>query len=166
MIRLLRDDDDLDALTEMLHAAYRPLADLGLNYTATDQDVQTTRSRVHVGETWVAELDGRVVGTVTLKESNPEEPNWYGRPDVAAFEQFGVDPAVQGQGIGKQLLEKIERRAREKGYAELACDTAQPARHLIALYEKWGYRVVDEIRYEGKTYPSFILSKALAAIPQ
>ena len=41
-IRELDSEDDLGLLTDLLHRAYRPLLDMGLNYTATTQDVATT----------------------------------------------------------------------------------------------------------------------------
>src|SRR3981081_3430984 len=49
IIRDLRADDSLEELTVMIHAAYKALGDLGLNYTAVDQDVAVTRARIESG---------------------------------------------------------------------------------------------------------------------
>ena len=68
IIRLLNESDSLEELTELLHRAYRVLADLNLRYMATHQDVSVTRDRIKNGRCFVAELNGRVVGTITYYE--------------------------------------------------------------------------------------------------
>ncbi len=42
--------DDIDELTELVHRAYRQLANMGLNYTAVDQDAIVTRRPHRRGE--------------------------------------------------------------------------------------------------------------------
>ncbi|MEU0885681.1 hypothetical protein ABZ345_44465 [Lentzea sp. NPDC005914] len=39
-------------LTAMLHLAYAELGDLGLNFTAVDQDITTTVRRAQAGSSW------------------------------------------------------------------------------------------------------------------
>jgi hypothetical protein len=41
-IRQLTSADSLEELTDLLHAAYKRLGDMGLNYTAVDQPVEET----------------------------------------------------------------------------------------------------------------------------
>jgi SAM-dependent methyltransferase/GNAT superfamily N-acetyltransferase len=163
VIRDLAPGDSLADLTSLLHRAYAPLAAVGLNYTATDQDEATTRRRRASGRCLVDERDGRVVGTVTVRRGHAGlEHDWFRRPDVWSFEQFAVDPGMQGAGIGAALLAAVEDAARRGGASEVACDTAEPARHLVSWYERLGYRFVARTRWPGKTYESLILSKRLA----
>lgn len=165
VVRELNANDSIEELTELLHRAYAPLAAQGLRYVATHQDADTTRRRIAGGEDLVAEIDGRIVGNITWHRhtfTGGKTP-WYDRDDVAFFHQLCVEPELQGLGIASQLLEVVEERAREAGAAELACDTAVPAQHLIDWYTRRGYRIVDRADWRPVTnYESVILSKALA----
>lgn len=147
--RLLQNSDDLDALTELLHAAYAPLAAAGMRFVASYQDVETTRRRLSQGETIVAVDGEQLIATVTLKppESTTGSP-FYDRPDVASVGQFAVAPAHQRRGIGKALGDLAERRAWELGVGYLALDTSERALHLIALYEEHGFRIVEQLQWE------------------
>lgn len=161
-IRRLGPADDLESLTALLHRAYRPLLDAGLNFTATKQGVATTKQRVGEGLCFVAELGGKIVGTVTLSFGLSEWINaYYRKAGVWRFGQFAVEPDLQGHGIGKLLLEHIERHAAESGAVELALDTAIPARHLIDFYARCGYQVVDHCQWPGHSYASVVMSKRL-----
>lgn len=51
------------------------------------------------------------------------------------------------------------------GVKELACDTAEGAVHLIALYKKRGYRQVGTADWKGTSYISVVLSKTLVGTP-
>ncbi|HEU6456691.1 MAG TPA: GNAT family N-acetyltransferase, partial [Roseateles sp.] len=62
-IRPLAADDCLTELTRLLHASYASLAEQGWNFTAVDQSVDVTRDRLAGAQGFVAELDGRMVGT-------------------------------------------------------------------------------------------------------
>ena len=86
---------------------------------------------------------------------------WFDRPGVAAVSQFAVEPDVQGLGIGSALLARVEELARADGVVELSLNTAEPARHLVAYYEKRGYRLVDHTDATMPNYRSVILSKCL-----
>lgn len=164
-IRPLTAADSIEALTDLLHRAYAPLAARGLRYVATHQSPETTRKRIAGGEDLVAEIEGKIVGNITWHAHTFEggKTPWYDRPDVAFFHQLCTEPAFQGRGIASMLLEEVERRARASGAAELACDTAVPATDLIAWYSKRGYRIVDRADWRPVTnYESVILSKTLA----
>lgn len=161
-IRLLRSDDAIPELTALLRRAYAPLAARGLRYTATWQDDATTRRRCERGECLVA-LDGaRIVGTIVWYRTAPESgAEWYRRPDVAHFGQFGVEPDRKSGGIGRALLDEVERRAAAAGFAEIACDTAAPADELIAMYTRRGFRLVGRVQWGPTNYESVVLSKPL-----
>lgn len=154
--------DSYEQLTAMLHAAFARLGAMGLNCTCVGQSEAVTRERVSAGECFVAEVEGRVIATMTL----------YGRDDLSACEhyrdtrvatlrQLAVDPEWQSIGIGQMLLRYAEQWAAAHGYDELALDTPYRARHLVKFYRKQGFRFVRIMRFAGKVYDSAILSKAL-----
>jgi len=168
-LRPLAASDSLEALTALLHRAYAPLGAMGLNFTAVDQSVQTTRDRVEAGQCFVLDAAGELAGSVVVAGPFDEQKNpgvraspWYLRRDVAHLHQLAVDPARQGQGHGDRLIAAGEDWARERGYRGVALDTAAPAAHLRARYERLGYTTVDEVQWSGKRYRSVIMLKALA----
>jgi GNAT superfamily N-acetyltransferase len=172
-IRRLATSDSLESLTALLHRAYSRLGAMGLNYTAVDQTAAVTAERVASGQCFVAEHDGRIVGTVTVggawdvqRVPSARHCPWYLRRDIAHLHQLGVDPAAQGQGIGHLLIAACEQWAREQGLGAIALDTAAPASHLRARYARLGYSDADEVQWSGKTYRTVIMVKALAgAVP-
>jgi GNAT superfamily N-acetyltransferase len=168
VIRTLTDADSIEDLTELLHRSYASLAARGLRYVATHQTAETTRRRIAGGEDLVAEIGGRIVGNITWHPHTFEggKTTWYDRADVAFFHQLCTDPDYQGRGIASRLLQETEHRAHKAGAAELACDTAEPAQHLIDWYTKRGYRTVDGGDWRPTTnYRSVILSKRLPGLP-
>ena len=169
-LRPLREGDDLQALTALLHQAYAPLGAAGMNFTAVNQSVGQTRDRVNGGHCLLA-LDGtdHVLGTVTLNRAfNPNTQAWaratpwFYRDDVAHLHQYAVAPAAQGRGVGTALLAAAEAWARQQGCTGMALDTALPAQHLRQRYAAAGYQTVDEVQWAGKTYRSVVMLKLLA----
>jgi len=161
-VRPFAAGDSIAELTSLVHRAYAVLGAMGLNYTAVDQDDAVTQRRADRGTCFVA-VDGTViVGTITVyPPGRLTVCEWYRRRGTAVFGQFAVLPGHQRGGIGARLLERAEQCARELGATDLACDTAQPAAHLIEWYTRRGYRPVDQVQWEGKTYSSVVLSKPL-----
>jgi len=161
-IRRLRDDDSLEELTELLHRAYAELGAMGFNYVAVDQDVATTRERIDGNECFLAILEGRVVGTALLMAPGrgSRDSTWY-RGNVAVIGQLATEPALQRTRIGSRLMDAAERRAGELGADEVALDTAEGATHLISIYARRGYRLVEHVRWSHATYRSVIMSKSL-----
>lgn len=156
--------ESFEELTRLLHAAYRRLGEMGLNFVATTQDAATTRRRVAAANAcWVARKDGRLAGTLCYYGGSPSKahPGFYERSDVGYFAQFAVEPSLQRSGIGSLLLTVAEMRALAEGKTEFACDTAEPAQHLIAYYLRNGFRIVGRHQWPHAVYASAIVSKRL-----
>lgn len=162
-LRRLSVSDSPHELTAMLHRAFSRLGQMGLNCTCVDQSVEVTRERSGKGECYIAVCNERIVGTITFCRPDPRSRSvWYHRRSVASVHQLGVDPEFQGTGLGTALLGFAESWARAHGYQELALDTAQPARHLLAFYRGRGFRIVEAVRFPDKRYRSVVLSKVVA----
>ncbi|HEX4142564.1 MAG TPA: GNAT family N-acetyltransferase [Pirellulales bacterium] len=165
-IRPLAATDSLADLTALLHRAYARLGNMGLNYTAVDQSVETTKTQLCRGVCFVAIAGNEMVATIGVRPPThyPQCP-WYGQSHVCIANRFAVAPELQGRGIGSAMLSRAERWAAEKKYSELAVDTAEPATHLIEFYARRGYRTIGQVDWPGKTYRSVVLSKTIAALP-
>ena len=162
LIRPLRSDDSISCLTELLHSAYAPLAQMGLRYMASHQSDAITHQRLQRGFALVAELEGNLIGTATLYSPNPESRClWYRQAGVYSFGQFGVHPEFQRYGVGRQLYERIEQEAQKRGASELALDTAEEALHLRQWYERLGFCFIEYVSWAETNYRSVVLSKQL-----
>ena len=140
LIRPYINLDDLDVLTQLLHAAYKQHADVGLNFWATHQSAADTAQRISEGFAFIALINNKIVGTITIKPPSPNsEVEIYRRKDVYSITQFAVHPNHAGQGIGTLLHNAAIQYALERGATTLALDTAEQAYGLIAMYERWGY---------------------------
>ena len=60
----------------------------------------------------------------------------------AYLEGFVVDESARGQGIGVQLLEAVEARARERGCAEIRVQSNVARERAHSFYERNGYTKV------------------------
>ena len=83
-------------------------------------------------DVFVAEMDNRVVGTASL--------------DGQALRTMFVLPDVQGRGIGRLLVQRIERVARERQLAILTVPATVTAE---AFYARLGFTAVREA-YHGE----------------
>jgi predicted N-acetyltransferase YhbS len=163
LYRYIGPTDDIEAITEMLHEAYGPLAAQGMSFVASYQDAAITRKRMARGETVVAVDGDLVVGVITLKRVLETHGSpFYERQDVAGFGQFAVRLSHQGRGIGGTLLGLVEQRAREEGVYQLALDTSERASQLIAFYEAKGFRFIEHLQWPDTNYRSVLLAKPLA----
>lgn len=92
---------------------------------------------------WVAELEGRAVGQVTLRPADEPLPEWVaatglGAAEVAVVSRLFVAPAAQGRGLARTLLRAAWAEARTLGRrAILDVHTASAA--PIRLYEAEGW---------------------------
>ncbi|RTL40467.1 MAG: GNAT family N-acetyltransferase [Burkholderiales bacterium] len=171
-IRPLHDQDSLVELTALLHAAYASLAAQGWNFTAVNQTVDVTRERLAGAQAFVAERDGRLVGTIAVRGPKPAgeayvgdpPPPLYTTPGTAILAQLAVHPGCRSLGLGEQLLDTAEQWAREQGFTQVALDTAEPATALRRRYERRGYVTVGRVQWQGKTYASVLMAKGLAPV--
>jgi GNAT superfamily N-acetyltransferase len=161
-VRRVGPEESWAAITALLHRAYAPLAQRGLQFHASYQDEAVTQSRCSEGECYIALVDGVLAGTITaLPAGRISDLSWYTRSDTASMGQLAVEPARQAQGVGAALTTRAEARAVEWGASQIAIDTSEHANELLALYRRRGYQVVDAIRWRVTNYRSLVLVKRL-----
>lgn len=93
------------------------------------------------GAFMIASMDGETVGGGCVKLSAPR---------VGWLKRMWVANAARGLGIGRRLLEVLEREARALGATKIRLDTNKTLKEAIALYRSAGYRQVaafNEERY-------------------
>jgi GNAT superfamily N-acetyltransferase len=105
-VRLYTKLDPISEITNLLHASYAEWKDAGLHFTACDQDEAKTLHRLTEGTAWLAEIDGRLIGTIALNQGRKgHEVPYYRRNGLFFFSQFGIHPDFKGKGFGKLLYE-------------------------------------------------------------
>ena len=58
---------------------------------------------------------------------------------TAELKRMYVDPSVRGRGIGRELVEALEREARMLGITQVVLETGTRLAPAIRLYEAMGY---------------------------
>lgn len=159
-------DEDAEELTALLHAGYAELGRMGLNFTAIDQSVATTRYRAGLGHCLLARCAGDLVATLTITFPPSEVLQAMTRharvPNRAWLNQMAVHPERRGQGLASRLWAAGRQWAVDHGATSIGLDTAAPASHLRRLYARWGFVATpDTIHWEGKSYVSIVMLRNL-----
>ena len=154
--------DSAEELTDLLHRAYKPLADMGLNFVATYQSVEFTRKYFNKGECYILEANGKLTGTVFYYTTMwNDAPEIYKDPDSVLIGKFAVEPELQKLGLGSKLMGFVESHARANNKKRVVLDTSEKALHLIDYYNKRGYEYKHHWQWPDVNYKSVILSKEL-----
>ncbi len=106
-------------------------------------------TRVADGSLHVLETDRGVTGFVVLV---PQE-------EAMLLDNIAVDPAEQGRGLGRKLMEFVESAARAAGLAELRLYTNEVMVESLALYARLGF--VETRRALEKGYQRVFMVKKL-----
>jgi ribosomal protein S18 acetylase RimI-like enzyme len=138
--------DELDLVSDLLRDAYLQYAEV----MAADAwnsylgDITNVRSRLEEAELIVAELDGRLVGAVTLylKNSSSSVENWL--PGWAGIRLLAVHPGYRGRGIGHALMEECLLRCRERGIKTIGLHTTSAMDVARRMYERMGFMRIPE----------------------
>ena len=124
---------DVPELSRLLEAAFgRPAFDLA-------DEVSSGRSR-----TLVIERDGAPVGTLRVNDED-EGAGIYG---------FVVDPALQGKGIGRDVLRRVCRQLRAEGVERIGLEVAVDNPHALGLYTSTGFAEVTTEDYYALVVPA------------
>ncbi|MDO4156724.1 MAG: GNAT family N-acetyltransferase [Oscillospiraceae bacterium] len=87
----------------------------------------------------VAEVDGKVVGAVWARMM----PDYGHIDDETPSLAISLYKAYRGLGIGTALLQVMLSFLKESGYTRTSL-SVQKANHAVKLYQKVGYKVVEE----------------------
>jgi putative acetyltransferase len=82
------------------------------------------------GQIFVVLRNGEVLGTCAVV---PHEPG------VVELAKLAVDPAAQGQGLGRRLIEACLRHARAQGARRVVLESSSRLGAALRLYEAFGF---------------------------
>lgn len=129
--------DDVNAIARINGEVFEPEHGLEPSFAA-DMAVQLAELRRSgwpgEGEgCWIAELDGRAVGSVTLRDLGG---------GLARLGHLALRPEARGTGAGWRLLETVVEAAREAAYERLELMTFRDLVAARELYRRGGFRVL------------------------
>jgi len=97
------------------------------------------------GEIWLAQhSDGKIIGTCALMEHEDK-----------CFEltKMGVSKTARGHGVGRELLKKTLKRAKELSAKSLFLLTNKDCKAAIHLYREFGFQDSEKVRLKyGSSY--------------
>jgi N-acetylglutamate synthase-like GNAT family acetyltransferase len=118
---------DIPQIVELVNVAFHR-AEAFLVYGDRTNPAQI-EAMFQTGAFLLAEISGQLAGCIYL------EP----RGDRAYFGLLSVDPSRQRQGVGRELVKEVERRARQAGCGIMDILTVNLRPELIPIYERMGY---------------------------
>jgi len=136
--------EDYEELSRLITDAYQEFAEtLGDDWDGYRDDLADIAPRAAQGSQFVAETEGRPVGTVTYyppREDEAAAGEWWWWPKGFAYlRALGVDPATRGRGVARALTIACIERARADGAAGIALNTLSFMPAATALYEGLGF---------------------------
>jgi GNAT superfamily N-acetyltransferase len=131
---------DAERCGSICYEAFKAIADhhhFPPDFPAPQAAVASTERRFsHAGyHAVVAELEGRVVGSVFLDE----------RSAIASVASITVDPAAQDRMIGRRLMEAVLQRVAERRCPGVRLVQAAYNTRSLSLYTKLGFEVREAL---------------------
>ena len=146
------DRDDLDAI-DRIYEHTHDAEEAGLTTTGWVRGIYPAREIAEAslarGDMYVAEHDGKVVGTGIINRIQVDVYagcDWkYKAPDekVCVLHTLAVDPDARGMRIGPKFVEFYEDVARDWGCEVLRIDTNARNARARKMYKKLGYIETD-----------------------
>jgi L-amino acid N-acyltransferase YncA len=132
-------DSDRDAIWTIFHDVIASADTYAFDSQMPRQDALAYWFRSD-GHTYVAESDGRVVGTYILRA------NQVGPGSHVANAAFMVPPDAQGQGIGRAMGEHCLNEARRLGFRAMQFNfVVSTNESAIRLWQRLGFEIVGTL---------------------
>ena len=156
--------DDLDALVALYGAAAQDMWEKGIDqWDEYYPDREILTEDVESGDMTLGFLDGQLAcAWVVNREYDPEYElgAWdHTEGDFCVLLRLCVNPAMQGRGLARQAMARMEKNALEQGFDSVRLDVFSQNLHAQRLYEKLGYRRTGEVRFRKGIF--YLMEKGL-----
>lgn len=137
-LRVLAPADDTAAAGAVVQQAYFALPSYPRD-PEYDVTIGAVGERVRESTVLAALLDGRIVGCLTYVADHHDPHAEFEDEEAASFRYFGVDPSVQGMGVGEAMVNWCLDRARSDGRLRMRIHTLESMPGARRLYERMGF---------------------------
>lgn len=115
---------------ELVELRYKILLEpLGLKFLDSFRPEEA--NYLHIG--CIENLDDKLIGGLILAPVDNE---------TIRMMQVAVDTIYQGEGVGRQLVQYAEKRAKEAGYSKIVMHAMLS---VVSFYEKIGYQAEGDV---------------------
>lgn len=90
----------------------------------------------------VAEMDGKIVGAVWTRILNGEVKGFGNIDDNTPEFAISLLPEYRGMGIGTELMQRMLKLLKEKGYAQTSL-AVQKDNYAAKMYQKVGFEIIN-----------------------
>ena len=128
--------EDAEAVARVLYESFLEFRELYTDggFAATTPNAEQIRVRMGEGPVWQAVRNGTALGTVAAVVKGSR----------LYMRGMAVLPSARGLGIAARLLELVEERARRERCGSVFLSTTPFLNGAIRLYERAGFRRIDE----------------------
>ena len=156
------DSSEATAVCELLVSAY---VFAGL----LSEESPYTRELLDVGSrleyTWVAEVDGEVVGTICLCPPDGTSPAALCRENEYEFRFLATSPGSWGGGVAKALVAECESQAEIHGAERMVISVIDLNKRALQFYALQGYSHMPERDWSPVITPNSNNDGAANAVP-
>ena len=156
--------DDLDALVALYGAATQDMLRQGIDqWDEYYPDREILTEDVESGDMTLGLLDGEpACAWVVNREYEPEYVSgaWeHTGGDFCVLHRLCVNPELQGRGLARQAMARMEKNALDKGFDSVRLDVFSQNLHAQRLYERLGYKHTGEVRFRKGIF--YLMEKGL-----
>jgi GNAT superfamily N-acetyltransferase len=119
-----------EELTAVYQSAFRENRRLGIPHVAESVSESQVADWIQQHTIYVAKSDSDVIGGVRLIETDPNR---------VKISRLAVHERWKRKGIGRQLLEYVEKQVRDCGYSTIWLTTPETHPYLPEMYRQRGY---------------------------
>jgi ribosomal protein S18 acetylase RimI-like enzyme len=99
----------------------------------------------------LVESDGKAIGSAQYRVED----------DYVYIGRISVVTSARGRGIGKQIVNYLEKLAADLGMPEVRLEVRLSLPSNFQFYERLGYQVLQQCRYPNDTDGWYIMSKSV-----
>jgi GNAT superfamily N-acetyltransferase len=142
-------DDELITSHGALSVYHASIDELNRRYGGSDEDqhLHIEELMAPLGLFLVARQDGHPVGGVGLRPISDPALN------VGEIKRLWVRPDLRRLGVGRQLMQGVEARARQLGYRRLYLESGYAQPEALELYRSNDWIAVEEYPPGAHSYP-------------
>jgi GNAT superfamily N-acetyltransferase len=119
-----------EELTAVYRSAFRENRRLGIPHVAESVSERQVADWIQQHTIYVAKRHSDVIGGVRLDETDPNR---------VKISRLAVHERWKRKGIGRQLLEYVEKQVRDCGYSTIWLTTPETHPYLPEMYRQRGY---------------------------